>query len=1395
MVKKFKNISLTPTQAINKNKKFDNAAYMLAIGDNANNPEFLYPEELIPSVVTTDKKENDYKQATKEASIFRDRSLVGSIGAGRDQNLGDKSLQNIAALSIGIPLIATNPATAPILENATKDILHAGKVLLDPTKAITGVGQAASTTADIYGTIEGLRHVPNATKNIIQGNGTAMDYFNLVTGLMGPFGTFNVIKGARFSPYLRQVAGYKNLSLDDGDRLLNTELPPPPREVVIENLNSRPSTISDADIDEIRFLNRRNIRTELHDVSDVSREQIRRNLGFNEDIDIDFDDEGTMIVSGRRGRINESGSSVTNDINELRQQDDEINAIISRNTPRFQPLFPEVYERNAIREIRDKNLLGRYIELKTGKTLSDIADNYVLVDLQPVPISEIKTIMRNKGFSEEFINFSLQNFAESVRSAIDNPIKANNIRGFNYHKFEPDFRTGTQAFKLNKVRANPETGIKHIFENYFRIREYGNKAFNDISRINTEDKEILDELISLYNNRTSSNLSFNDLNDVDKFADFRNFLRTLWSDKKFPGDINSMAWSDAEGFGEFKPFSTPSNYDAMKILSKSEDILNRIPRGYSMAVDDTSYDSEMLKLLKVIKNKDKYGRKAGQYSVESLGTSSWGNDFHKEQIRIGDILNEYRDKLSQSDIDYIESIINRNPNGKPSQELVNIIKDKYDLLGDKLAKNLHKTWGKILDIDPSLNIDREIIRYEPFNEHSVFSDIIRKGKATPRIYRPDIRIHHNKLGGKHKFKFGGMKQDKVFKLKGGVAIPLDNKKRLFYLSGAKHEQGGIDITPELEAEGGEVVKINPKSIKVVTAQKIMGGKSPAELVVDASSTGKSEKVFNKVFNYQENFKDRHNLNDDGTKKAKWGIIEKIKNSNVGKQILDHLKFETFFNNEDYDPNIVSINDRVTEGEYDLYPISNNSRYNKNNFYKKNDEIVYDSNWDSKSDYMQYKGYEPLNYDELRKMLPKRDYIGGSKRDVGIKVIDKVPGMKDEILRLSELYDISPNVFTNRLINEGWVQDQAKLYNMASAKHQKEYNWDRMNDFVDGFNALGLDTFGDHHKAGHLNLRRNIEYDDHFTMNEDDTGRTYNSADFKNMYDALEAKAAMIEYLTKLGKKKGHTGSDLDAWVNAAYNMGEYHKDLNNMDYVRRKYGVKPYYRYGGQMKNKKKAKLGAADLVNIGVNSAGALTNLITGLTSPDIKYARMKDPIPVIAPKINSNVNTTAEENAIDQAYYDEIRSINENTANSKVALNRIRNAGAKRAASKVKIRSAAENISRDLINKGNVLKGEYDKFNIQRQEQVDAYNRQAKAAEFNANRTKVGDAITGFVSDLSQGASTITNTLERREADRVNTVLSYMGNPEVNPNEFGKGFDEIYEKLYGRKPSRYIRKKYNKK
>lgn len=98
--------------------------------------------------------------------------------------------------------------------------------------------------------------------------------------------------------------------------------------------------------------------------------------------------------------------------------------------------------------------------------------------------------------------------------------------------------------------------------------------------------------------------------------------------------------------------------------------------------------------------------------------------------------------------------------------------------------------------------------------------------------------------------------------RGGTAVPI--KKNTFLLKGRKHDTGGIVIGKgknSIEAEGEEVVQITPKQLKVFSAQPILNGNSPAELVQKGAEPSK-------VFNAQESFKDRNGLNDDGTKKKR-----------------------------------------------------------------------------------------------------------------------------------------------------------------------------------------------------------------------------------------------------------------------------------------------------------------------------------------------------------------------------------------------------------------------------------------------------------------------------------------------------------------------------------------------
>lgn len=102
---------------------------------------------------------------------------------------------------------------------------------------------------------------------------------------------------------------------------------------------------------------------------------------------------------------------------------------------------------------------------------------------------------------------------------------------------------------------------------------------------------------------------------------------------------------------------------------------------------------------------------------------------------------------------------------------------------------------------------------------------------------------------------------------GGIAQPLGNN--FFYMNGRKHSQGGIDIGPSdktgIEVEDGEVIETNGNELKVYSAQPIINGASPAQLVMGGANP-------NKVFKAQEDFKDRNRINDDGTKYKEGGKI-------------------------------------------------------------------------------------------------------------------------------------------------------------------------------------------------------------------------------------------------------------------------------------------------------------------------------------------------------------------------------------------------------------------------------------------------------------------------------------------------------------------------------------------
>lgn len=180
------------------------------------------------------------------------------------------------------------------------------------------------------------------------------------------------------------------------------------------------------------------------------------------------------------------------------------------------------------------------------------------------------------------------------------------------------------------------------------------------------------------------------------------------------------------------------------------------------------------------------------------------------------------------------------------------------------------------------NTARRLINYvKDFNKESLPSDD-ELGPTFPFNIIQTPRSNGKNLPQKQ-YAVGGKIPNVVA---GGIAQPLGNN--FFYMNGRKHSQGGIDIGPSdktgIEVEGGEVVETNGNELKVYSAQPILNGASPAQLVMGGANP-------NKVFKAQEDFKYRNGINDDGTK-AKYGnenYVAKSDNTRVAP-IMDSPRY-------------------------------------------------------------------------------------------------------------------------------------------------------------------------------------------------------------------------------------------------------------------------------------------------------------------------------------------------------------------------------------------------------------------------------------------------------------------------------------------------------------------------
>lgn len=301
---------------------------------------------------------------------------------------------------------------------------------------------------------------------------------------------------------------------------------------------------------------------------------------------------------------------------------------------------------------------------------------------------------------------------------------------------------------------------------------------------------------------------------------------------------------------------------------------------------------------------------------------------------------------------------------------------------------------------------------------------------------------------------------------GGIAQPLGNN--FFYMNGRKHSQGGIDIGPSdktgIEVEGGEVVETNGNELKVYSAQPILNGASPAQLVMGGANP-------NKVFKAQEDFKDRNRINDDGTK-AKYG-----KEKYVAK----------------------SDNTRVT-------PIMESPR---NSGIKQGDFIYYPETYRIANNTLEkVPARREINMTPLEQINPEFDILlGGAGVLRSVDKATKVAMALDKnISRTSQkaitkgrdalgYYSISPNIRYNLSVNNGRKALGVKPTKLLEApKKQLTSNISKYKDFVNILDSNG----------------KVIDIPDVLQTNIDDTKaflKTFNKWNARYGYDPIPLSAA------------------------------------------------------------------------------------------------------------------------------------------------------------------------------------------------------------------------------------------------------------------------------------------------
>lgn len=159
---------------------------------------------------------------------------------------------------------------------------------------------------------------------------------------------------------------------------------------------------------------------------------------------------------------------------------------------------------------------------------------------------------------------------------------------------------------------------------------------------------------------------------------------------------------------------------------------------------------------------------------------------------------------------------------------------------------------------------------------------LQDAQSATNAYNAALDYQQNYLQQfKQQARFGGIKRlggRNIMITDGGNAKRIGNNTYL--LRGGSHEdinetgQTGIGINVggnEIEAEGGEVAQRKGNSLRIYSAQPILGGISPAEAIMRGYNK-------DRVFNAQQRFKKNNGIKNDGNQQRNGGLTSKDRGS-------------------------------------------------------------------------------------------------------------------------------------------------------------------------------------------------------------------------------------------------------------------------------------------------------------------------------------------------------------------------------------------------------------------------------------------------------------------------------------------------------------------------------------